>query len=196
MTSFSSKLLVSLYFVLFTIVMYYNKAFKLFKLVLVVYCISCWQWWHPVNLGSLKNVCKAQKLTGTLVWVYMEVLRSLVPMPIGLSNKLPIFLLFGKFTTKWVIQVSLAFVGWGSTPQTGRGSLADLLICWRQFNEVPIIPGPGSAARGRKTKKTKPGCTCEIRSTQRRHSQSFKAVSLTKQTLWTINIYSCQTANF
>ena len=76
-------------------------------------------------------------------------------MPIGLSNKLPIFLHFGKFTTKWVIQVYLAFVGWGSTPQTGRGSLADLLISWRQSDEVPIIPGPGSAARSKKTKENR-----------------------------------------
>ena len=28
----------------FAIVVLINKAFKLFKLVLVVYCISCWQW--------------------------------------------------------------------------------------------------------------------------------------------------------
>ena len=28
----------------FAIVVIINKAFKLFKLVLVVYCISCWQW--------------------------------------------------------------------------------------------------------------------------------------------------------
>ena len=32
------------YLVLFAIVVLINKAFKLFKLVLVVYCISCWQW--------------------------------------------------------------------------------------------------------------------------------------------------------
>ena len=28
----------------FAIVVIINKAFKLFKLVLVVYCTSCWQW--------------------------------------------------------------------------------------------------------------------------------------------------------
>ena len=28
----------------FAIVVIINKAFKLLKLVLVVYCISCWQW--------------------------------------------------------------------------------------------------------------------------------------------------------
>ena len=65
---FASFLLMS-----FTIVVIINKAFKLFKLVLVVYCISCWQWWHPVNSGSLKNACKAKNLTGTLYRVYIPV---------------------------------------------------------------------------------------------------------------------------
>ena len=41
---FIQNYLYQFYLVLFAIVVLINKAFKLFKLVLVVYCISCWQW--------------------------------------------------------------------------------------------------------------------------------------------------------
>ena len=41
---FCSKLLVSVLLQLFAIVVLINKAFKLFKLVLVVYCDSCCHW--------------------------------------------------------------------------------------------------------------------------------------------------------
>ena len=41
---FSSKLLVSHLLMSFAIVVIINKAFKLFKLVLVVYCDSCCHW--------------------------------------------------------------------------------------------------------------------------------------------------------
>ena len=45
----------------FAIVVIINKAFKLFKLVLVVYCDSCCHWWYPENSGNQKNVYNAKK---------------------------------------------------------------------------------------------------------------------------------------
>ena len=45
----------------FIIVVIINKAFKLFKLVLVVYCDSCCHWWYPENSGNQKNVYNAKK---------------------------------------------------------------------------------------------------------------------------------------
>ena len=43
-TSFCSKVLISVLHDIFAIVVLINKAFKLFKLVLVVYCDSCCHW--------------------------------------------------------------------------------------------------------------------------------------------------------
>ena len=45
----------------FAIVVIINKAFKLFKLVLVVYCDSCCHWWYPENSRNQKNVYNAKK---------------------------------------------------------------------------------------------------------------------------------------
>ena len=42
----------------FAIVVIINKAFKLFQLVLVVYCDSCWYWWYPGNSAGQKKRLK------------------------------------------------------------------------------------------------------------------------------------------
>ena len=65
----------------------------------------------------------------------MEVLRSLVPMPIGLSNKSPIFYILAILPMFGFVQETLAFLGWGSTPQTGSdvvAPFADWLISWKK----------------------------------------------------------------
>ena len=41
----------------FAIVVIINKAFKLFQLVLVVYCDSCCHWWYPEDSGNPKKPC-------------------------------------------------------------------------------------------------------------------------------------------
>ena len=46
---------VSVLLMFFIIVVVINKVFKLFKLVLVVYCDSCCHWWYPENSGNPKN---------------------------------------------------------------------------------------------------------------------------------------------
>ena len=57
----------------FIIVVIINKAFKLFKLVLVVYCDSCCHWWYPENSGNQKNVYNAKKtVTDTFYCVYIQ----------------------------------------------------------------------------------------------------------------------------
>ena len=45
----------------FAIVPIINKAFKLFKLVLVVYCDSCCHWWYPGNSRKPKTVYNVLK---------------------------------------------------------------------------------------------------------------------------------------
>ena len=62
---------VSVLLMFFTIVVFINKASKLIKLVLVVYCDSCCHWWYPGNSAGQKNVWKAQKPPGTPLWVYI-----------------------------------------------------------------------------------------------------------------------------
>ena len=94
------------------------------------------------------------------------------------------------------IQETLAFVGWGSTPQTGSDVMApfaDWLISWKEG--VPR-PGPEKAPEGPKTFETGPGRIVRTRGHQRSHSQSLKAISPAKQNLLTFNIYCCQIANF
>ena len=69
------------------------------------------------------------------------------------------------------VQETLAFGGWGSTPQTGSDVMApfaDWLISWKKG--VPR-PGPEKAPGGPKTFETRPGCTVRTRGYQRSHSQ-------------------------
>ena len=53
---FIQNYLCQLYLYYFAIVVIINKAFKLFKLVLVVYCDSCCHWWYPGDSAGQKNV--------------------------------------------------------------------------------------------------------------------------------------------
>ena len=53
---FLQNYLCQLYLYYFAIVVIINKAFKLFNLVLVVYCDSCCHWWYPGNSAGQKNV--------------------------------------------------------------------------------------------------------------------------------------------
>ena len=81
------------------------------------------------------------------------------------------------------VQETLAFLGWGSTPQTGSdvmAAFADWLISWKKG--VPR-PGPEKAPGGPKTFETGPGRTVRTRGHQRSHSQSLKAISPAKQIL-------------
>ena len=55
----------------FAIVVIINKAFKLFQLVLVVYCDSCCHWWYPGNSAGQKTCITPYKRPETLVWVYI-----------------------------------------------------------------------------------------------------------------------------
>ena len=66
-----------------------------------------------LNLEALK-LCKTKN--NHICWsisVYMEVLRSLVPMPTGLTNKSLIFSHFGHFTNVWVCSGNFGFCGLG-----------------------------------------------------------------------------------
>ena len=56
MSYFLQNYLCQLYLYYFAIVVIINKAFKLFNLVLVVYCDSCCHWWYPGNSAGQKNV--------------------------------------------------------------------------------------------------------------------------------------------
>ena len=61
------------------------------------------------------------------------------------------------------VQETLAFGGWGSTPQTGSdvmASFADWLISWKKG---VIRAGPEKAPEGPKTFETKPGHTVHTR---------------------------------
>ena len=53
---FVQNYLCQFYFNYFAIVVFINKAFKLFKLVLVVYCDSCCHWWYPGNSADQRNI--------------------------------------------------------------------------------------------------------------------------------------------
>ena len=57
----------------FIIVVIINKAFKLFKLVLVVYCDSCCHWWYPENSGNQKTVYNAKNRLRHFSCVYTTV---------------------------------------------------------------------------------------------------------------------------
>ena len=90
----------------------------------------------------------------------MEVLRSLVPMPTGLTNKSLIFSHFGYFTNVWVCSGNFGFLGWGSTPQTGSDVMApfaDWLISWK--GGVPRA-GPEKAPEGQKRLKPDQNVQC------------------------------------
>ena len=81
------------------------------------------------------------------------------------------------------VQETLAFLGWGSTPQTGSdvmAAFADWLISWKKG--VPRA-GPEKAPEWPKTYETGPGRTVRTRGHQRSHSQSLKAISPAKQIL-------------
>ena len=81
------------------------------------------------------------------------------------------------------VQETLAFGGWGSTPQTGSdvmAAFADWLISWRKG--VPRA-GPKKAPGGPKTFEIGPGRTLRTRRHQRSHSQSLKVISPVKQIL-------------
>ena len=90
----------------------------------------------PVAIGDTQGTLQAQKMfetlykhPETLVRVYMEVLQSLVPMPIGFCNKPILFSLFSQFSIGVIFGETLAKKGVGQYSQ----------MSWRASQLIPAI---------------------------------------------------------
>ena len=83
------------------------------------------------SLQARKTCITPYKCPETLVWVYMEVLQSLVPMPIGFCNKPILFSLFSQFSIGVIFGETLAKKGVEQYSQMSwRASQLIPAICW------------------------------------------------------------------
>ena len=119
----------------------------------------------PVDIGDTQGTLQARKTCitpykrpETLVWVYMEVLQSLVPMTMGFNNKPCLFSLFLLFSTMGYFWQNFGKMGVGQYSQMSRRSSqsvpatsSHLLISWKMS---PLKPVPQEELRTGKTSKT------------------------------------------
>ena len=95
----------------------------------------------PVAIGDTQGTLQARKTCitpykrpETLLWVYMEVLQSLVPMTMGLNNKPCLFSLFSLFSTMGYFWQNFGKMGVGSTPRCPGDPASRFqplpAICW------------------------------------------------------------------
>ena len=131
----------------FIIVVIINKAFKLFKLVLVVYCDSCCHWWYPENSGNQKNVYNAKKPLQTpstvSTWRFY---KAWCQWQEDLTVNPFYFLYFHSFHYMGYFGRTLAFWGWGRLPGGPAGWAGRLqwfpAIC---SGAIPEASTPGTA---------------------------------------------------
>ena len=131
----------------FIIVVIINKAFKLFKLVLVVYCDSCCHWWYPENSGNQKNVYNAKKTLQTpstvSTWRFY---KAWCQWQEDLTINPFYFLYFHNFHYMGYFGKTLAFWGWGRLPRSPTEWASRLqwfpAIC---SNAIPEASTPGTA---------------------------------------------------
>ena len=134
----------------FAIVVIINKAFKLFKLVLVVYCDSCCHWWYPENSGNQKNVYNAKKPLQTPPTMYIVSTWRFYKAWCQWQEDLTInpfyFLYFHNFHYMGYFGKTLAFWGWGRLPRSPTEWASRLqwfpAIC---SNAIPEASTPGTA---------------------------------------------------
>ena len=136
----------------FTIVVIINKAFKLFQLVLVVYCDSCWQG----TLQARKTFKTAYKRPETLIWVYIyicikiKILHVVIwTLSVLVPISLPIIIVSGEpyFTRYWsqVLFSCIHVLAVGSALHFTKGYLnwspnqseVKLLVCAQRWTDVP-----------------------------------------------------------
>ena len=120
---------------------------------------------NPVAIGDTQGTLQARKTCitpykrpETLIWVYMEVLQSLLPMTMGFNNKPCLFSLFSLFSTMGYFWQNFGKMGvrqysqmsWRSS-QLVPATSSHLLISWKMS---PLKPVPQEELRTGKTSET------------------------------------------
>ena len=119
----------------------------------------------PVDIGDTQGTLQARKTCitpykrpETLLWVYMEVLQSLVPMTMGFNNKPCLFSLFSLFSTMGYFWQNFGKMGVGQysqmswrSSQSVTATSSHLLISWKMS---PLKPVPQEELRTGKTSET------------------------------------------
>ena len=119
----------------------------------------------PVAIGDTQGTLQARKTCitpykrpETLVWVYIKVLQSLVPMTMGFNNKPCLFSLFSLFSTMGYFWENFGKMGVGQysqmswrSSQSVQATSSHLLISWKMS---PLKPVPQEELRTGKTLET------------------------------------------
>ena len=106
----------------------------------------------PVAIGDTQGTLQARKTCitpykcpETLIWVYMEVLQSLVPMTMGFNNKPCLFSLFSLFSTMGYFWQNFGKMGVGQysqmswrASQSVPATSSHLLISWKMSPLKPV----------------------------------------------------------